>query len=266
MAEKKDFESVLMEKMMKDQFFEPLNSGQSCSVILSKCKKISPKVLRELNKRLETVEPGISYKLAVDEKTGIVAILIDKKQLSDAHFLAIFVQEHLVNQGLSGGPTMVASFPENGRPKEALTEMIDELMGTAANDSDIWVYSPVEIKMYDVLIVDNDETICHFLKNRLSLKGFQVQTAYDGQQGLQIFEEFEPQLVITDLMLPSMDGYQLIESIHQKDDWKGKILVLTGKRLEEDIRRCFEMGAADYMTKPFSPVELEARIRRLLIS
>jgi two-component system OmpR family response regulator len=112
--------------------------------------------------------------------------------------------------------------------------------------------------------------MCELLKTRLSEQGYDVFVAQDGLQGLQIYEEVKPQLVITDLMLPSLNGYQLIRKIKNNDREFGnrdsKIIVLTGRRTENDIERCFELGAADYVRKPFSPIELEARIRKQLES
>ncbi len=119
-----------------------------------------------------------------------------------------------------------------------------------------------------ILVVDSDAIICELLQIRLSLGGFQVHTAHDGQEGLKLYDEVTPRLIITDLMLAGMDGYQFIQNIKKKEEESSeepcKFMVLTGIRLEDDIQRCFELGAAEYMTKPFSPVVLEARIRNLL--
>lgn len=124
--------------------------------------------------------------------------------------------------------------------------------------------------METILVTDTDETMCELLKTRLSDQGYDVFVAQDGLQGLRIYEEVKPQLVITDLMLPSLNGYQLIRKIKNKDREFGnsysKIIVLTGRRTENDIERCFELGASDYVRKPFSPIELEARIRKQLES
>lgn len=122
--------------------------------------------------------------------------------------------------------------------------------------------------MASILVTDSDEMMCDLLKTRLSGRGYDVFIAQDGVQGLKMFEEVRPELVITDLMLPALNGYQLIRRIKSKDRETGngdcKIIVLTGRRTENDIERCFELGASDYVRKPFSPVELEARIRKQL--
>ena len=122
--------------------------------------------------------------------------------------------------------------------------------------------------MTSILVTDNDEMMCDLLKTRLSGHGYDVFIAQDGLQGLELYEEVNPKLIITDLMLPTLNGYQLIRRIKNRDREMGnresKIIVLTGRRTENDIERCFELGAADYVRKPFSPIELEARIRKQL--
>ena len=122
--------------------------------------------------------------------------------------------------------------------------------------------------MASILVTDNDEMMCELLKTRLSHQGYDVFVAQDGQKGLDIYEEVNPDIIITDLMLPSLNGYQLIRRVKSRAREMGnnesKIIVLTGRRTEKDIERCFELGAADYVRKPFSPIELEARIKKHL--
>lgn len=122
--------------------------------------------------------------------------------------------------------------------------------------------------MTSILVTDSDETVCELLKVRLGGRGYAVYTATDGLTGLKMFEEIRPRLIITDLMLPAMNGYQLIRKIKSREREHGKhdckIIVLSGRKTEYDIERCFELGAADYVKKPFSPIELEARIRKQL--
>jgi len=115
-----------------------------------------------------------------------------------------------------------------------------------------------------ILITDSDDTMCDLLRVRLSGHGYNVFIAQDGLQGLKTYEEVKPKLVIMDLMLPAMNGYQLIRTIKNKDRGECKIIVLSGGRNENEIERCFDLGAADYIRKPFSPIELEARIRKQL--
>jgi two-component system, OmpR family, response regulator len=134
-----------------------------------------------------------------------------------------------------------------------------------------------EIKLFDqgsagkdegaasILLVNHDETVNEFLSIYLQRKGYQVTVANDGVDGVQKYHEMTPDLVITDLNLPIMNGYQLIEKIkHPEAVRDSKIVVLTDKKLEEDVKKSFALGASDYITKPFSPVELAARVKRLI--
>jgi two-component system OmpR family response regulator len=122
--------------------------------------------------------------------------------------------------------------------------------------------------MTSILVADSDKMTRELLSIRLKDRGYEVFVAQDGMQGMSMYEEINPRLVITDLMLPVMNGYQMIRGIKNREKQKGhercKIIVLAGKRNKYDIDRCFELGAADYVPKPFSPVELEARILRQL--
>lgn len=118
--------------------------------------------------------------------------------------------------------------------------------------------------MPSILVTDSDDTMCDLLKVRLSGHGYNVFIAQDGLQGLKTYEKVKPKLVIMDLMLPAMNGYQLIHTIKNKDRGECKIIVLSGGRAENEIERCFDLGAADYIRKPFSPIELDARIRKQL--
>ena len=119
--------------------------------------------------------------------------------------------------------------------------------------------------MKSILVTDSDETVCELLKVRLGSRGYAVYTATDGLTGLKMFEEIRPRLIITDLMLPAINGYQLIRGIKQRERENGgeecRIIVLTGIRAKHKIERCMRLGAADCVLKPFCPVELEDRIR-----
>jgi DNA-binding response OmpR family regulator len=88
--------------------------------------------------------------------------------------------------------------------------------------------------------------------------------AQDGREGLRLVESYQPDLVITELALPALDGYQVIQRIRSSLNSGCPVVVLTDQAVEQDICKCFELGAADVIRKPFSPKELEARLKRLL--
>lgn len=122
-----------------------------------------------------------------------------------------------------------------------------------------------EVKPATILIIDDDPDSGEILNMRLQMRGYEVHTAVDGEEGLRLAESLEPDVVITELSLPVYDGFHIIRSIRKNEELNSKVMVLTDHRLEEDVSICLDLGAADYVKKkPYSPVELEARIRRLI--
>ena len=100
----------------------------------------------------------------------------------------------------------------------------------------------------------------------LERSGYEVTAVNNGRDALAAIENLEPfDIVILDLMLPYVSGYQLISEIRDNVAWRhAPIIVLSAKVLEEDVVRALDLGANDYVTKPFRPDELLARIRRLI--
>ena len=113
-----------------------------------------------------------------------------------------------------------------------------------------------------ILIVEDDETLLSVLKYNLIKDGYNVITATDGLQGIQVARSEKPDLVILDLMLPKMDGLEVCRILRK--EMIVPILMLTAKAEEIDKIVGLELGADDYMTKPFSLRELLARVRAML--
>lgn len=130
-----------------------------------------------------------------------------------------------------------------------------------STDSDI---SPT----HRVLVVEDNQHTAHLLEFLFSRAGYEVQTAIDGREAQAILGETEPtDLIVLGLMLPYVSGYQIIIDAKQIPAWQHvPILVLSGKVLEQDVVRAFDLGANDYVTKPFRPRELLARARRLILT
>jgi len=116
-----------------------------------------------------------------------------------------------------------------------------------------------------VLIIEDDKSVCELLFTCLSNAAYRVSIAQSGEAALLEIEEDPPAVVVLDLNLPGMNGLDVCRVMRQ-DPWMGKIpvLMLTGKADEEDIVAGLEVGADDYMTKPFSPKLLNARVKALL--
>lgn len=116
------------------------------------------------------------------------------------------------------------------------------------------------------LVVEDEDQIAYLLRFILEREGFKVEVANDGRVAQDLIAHgTPPALVLLDVMLPFVDGYQLLAAIRAKDEWKNvPVLMLTAKSQEKDIVRALDSGAADYMIKPFKPDELRSRIKRLV--
>ena len=113
-----------------------------------------------------------------------------------------------------------------------------------------------------VLIVDDDQKTVELVKLYLNRDGYRVLTAYDGIEALRQAREGHPDLIVLDLMLPGMDGLEVCRTLRQESDVP--IIMLTARTTEQDKLTGLDLGADDYVTKPFSPKELAARVRALL--
>jgi len=117
----------------------------------------------------------------------------------------------------------------------------------------------------DILIVEDDVDISELLQLYLENEGFHCRTCHDGLSALSAWQEYQPDLIILDLMLPKLDGLEVCARIRQKPGAKDPfILMLTAKGEELDRIIGLSTGADDYLVKPFSPKEMVARVRALL--
>ena len=116
------------------------------------------------------------------------------------------------------------------------------------------------------LIVEDDQIVITLLEHLLTQRGFTVQTARDGKQAAELIDAMAtpPALVLLDIMLPYLNGFELMKKIRQRETWSAvPIIMLTAKSQEQNIVRALDDGASDYIVKPFRPGELMARIRRV---
>ncbi len=113
-----------------------------------------------------------------------------------------------------------------------------------------------------ILVVDDKLELRTLLKSYLIQEGFDVVTAHDGQEALYVARHEKPNLIILDLMMPEMGGYEFMRSYNREADTP--VVILTAKIDENDKVLGLELGADDYVTKPFSPRELTARVRAVL--
>lgn len=117
--------------------------------------------------------------------------------------------------------------------------------------------------LYEVLVIDDDEKITSLLRRSLAFDGYKVRTANNGKEGLGKMLEKEPDLVILDVMMPQLDGWEVCRRIRESGS-KVPILMLTAKDEVADRVKGLDLGADDYLVKPFALEELLARVRALL--
>jgi DNA-binding response OmpR family regulator len=113
-----------------------------------------------------------------------------------------------------------------------------------------------------VLVVDDDVKTVELVRLYLDRDGYQVLTAYDGVEALHLARESHPDLIVLDLMLPDIDGLEVCRTLRHESDVP--IIMLTARTTDQDKLTGLDLGADDYVTKPFSPKELAARVRAVL--
>ena len=116
--------------------------------------------------------------------------------------------------------------------------------------------------MKKILVVDDEKPISDIIKFNMAKEGYEVLTAFDGKEALAVFEAENPDILILDLMLPEIDGLEVARTIRKTSNVP--IIVLSAKDTEFDKVIGLEIGADDYVTKPFSNRELQARVKALL--
>lgn len=117
--------------------------------------------------------------------------------------------------------------------------------------------------MISILVIEDEKRVADLLKIGLEENGYQVMVAYDGEMGLRLFQNNAFQLVISDIILPKLNGFEVCQQIRKTDD-QIPILMLTTLGTADDKLEGFDVGADDYMVKPFDFRELLARVRVLL--
>ena len=116
-----------------------------------------------------------------------------------------------------------------------------------------------------ILVVDDEEDILELLRYNLQREGYRTQCSKSGEEALDLARSEQPDLIVLDLMLPGMDGLEVTKALKSADQTKDiPIVMLTAKGEEPDIVAGLELGADDYVTKPFSPRILAARVRAVL--
>ena len=113
-----------------------------------------------------------------------------------------------------------------------------------------------------VLLVEDETTLAMIIKDTLDAQGFEITLAADGEEGLRLFKELKPDVIVADVMMPKIDGFEMVRRI-RKTEQITPVLFLTARSAINDVVKGFELGANDYLKKPFGMQELIVRIKAL---
>ena len=138
--------------------------------------------------------------------------------------------------------------------------------GITLTSAELWTIMPIEsskfgdinVRQFRILAVDDDQRILNFLRSKLKASGYEVFTANNGVEGLEQAQAQEPNLIVLDLLMPKMDGLEMLKELRSFS--AVPVIVLTAKDANSDRIKGLQLGADDYLPKPFNPDELVARI------
>ena len=115
-----------------------------------------------------------------------------------------------------------------------------------------------------ILLAEDNSILSLMLKFKLEKEGYNILIAVNGKEAIDIIEEHNPQMILTDIMMPFISGLEVISHVRNKLEHTTPIIVFSSAGQEEMVLKAFNLGATDFMSKPFSPNELSIRIKRLL--
>jgi two-component system cell cycle response regulator len=178
----------------------------------------------------------------------------------------------LTAHGLQGICIGVTAAPDGGtKTAETLIGEADEAMAEArylGRNTAIWTEplgrSVAPPATRTVVVAEDDPDVTRIVDARLRAAGYQVFVAFDGEAALAAARTHAADVLVLDLMMPKLDGFEVLRQLRERPAPWPRVIVLSGRGREQDVMRAFELGADDYMTKPFNPQELMARISRVL--
>ncbi|KOP63989.1 response regulator [Bacillus sp. FJAT-18019] len=241
--------------------------SQGTALLFLYCAGDSSRLEAELSEVQSFVDQlsGDNGKVLQDANNGVMAITLPGYSLDAAHYQALLLKQHLQGRLGEADPRITLAALTETPSMQTMKQMAESTRLSTSSDIHIFTQEEADREQNRILIVDQDATVREFLQIRLAMQGYETLEALDGLEALELIAKWEPDLVLTELNLHGIDGLPFIHHIQQLDVKESpKIVVLTEKRVEQTISQCFQNGVDDYVTKPFSPVELDARIRRCL--
>lgn len=119
--------------------------------------------------------------------------------------------------------------------------------------------------MARVLVVDDDPMVTRLVRINLELEDFEVEEAWDGKSAMKILREQHPELLVLDIMMPQMDGWEILREVREDPELKDlPVILLTAKVQDQDMAMGWKLGADGYITKPFNPVNLADSLREVI--
>ena len=200
-----------------------------------------------------------------------LVVLLPDMNLAGTRDRVVLIVEKLTALGVTGVHAGLACSAVAGtRTLEALLDEAEEALAVARYE-DVPVAtrpdSPRTAARVDgptVLVGDDDPEVARIIDAHLTASGYRSVLAFDGARTLEEVRAARPDVLVIDLMMPRMSGFDVLSQLRTMTDGRPHVIVLSARGREDDVMRAFDLGADDYMTKPFSPQELLARIGRFL--
>ena len=116
-----------------------------------------------------------------------------------------------------------------------------------------------------IVLAEDEPQIARLIEFKLKKEGYEVTWKENGEEALKAIKEDKPDLILLDVMMPVMDGYEVLRRLKEDENLKSiPVIMLTARAQERDVVKGIDLGAEDYITKPFHPAELLARVKRIL--
>ncbi|MBM7555671.1 response regulator [Halanaerobacter jeridensis] len=188
-----------------------------------------------------------------------------KNNFNNDDFKSVKLEEDIRINFSSG----IAEIKDTDNKIEDLLDKADQALYDVKQEDKgrVKIYSQVaEVRQdKEILIVDDEDIIVDLIRTRLNSLGYKINYSNDGRAGIELAAEKKPDLIILDLMMPKINGFEVIRQLKNNNQThKIKIIILSSKKSDQDINRAFELGADDYLSKPFSLAELENRVKRII--